>query len=137
MAPGDTLTLGGYALRMTGVRETPGPNYTAVVADIELQRDGRTIRVLRPEKRQYFSSQMPMTEAAIDPGLTRDVYVSIGEPVGGGAWSVRAHVKPFVDWIWGGCLVMAIGGVLALSDRRYRAKARDIAAREALAAGRA
>jgi len=137
MAPGDTLTLGDYGLRMLKLGEAPGPNYTAVVAEIELQRNGKPIGTLRPEKRHYFSSQMPMTEAAIDAGLTRDVYVSIGEPVGGGAWSVRAHVKPFIDWIWGGSLVMAIGGVLALSDRRYRVKARDTAAREALAAGRA
>jgi cytochrome c-type biogenesis protein CcmF len=137
MAPGDTLTLGDYSLRMVKLGEAPGPNYTAVVAEIELLRNGKPIRMMRPEKRTYFSSQMPMTEAAIDPGLTRDVYVSIGEPVGGGAWSVRAHVKPFVDWIWGGCLVMAFGGLLALSDRRYRVKARETAPREALAAGKA
>ena len=66
-----------------------------------------------------------MTEAAIDPGLTRDIYVSIGEPLGGGAWSVRAHVKPFIDWIWSGCLLMAFGGLLAASDRRYRIGARE------------
>jgi cytochrome c-type biogenesis protein CcmF len=137
MAPGETLTLGDYRLRMIGMREAPGPNYTAVIADIELQHQGRTIRMLHPEKRSYFSSQMPMTEAAIDPGFTRDVYVSIGERVGGGAWSVRAHVKPFVDWIWGGCLVMAIGGLAALSDRRYRLRARETAGHAAFAAGKA
>ncbi|MGH8673895.1 MAG: cytochrome c-type biogenesis CcmF C-terminal domain-containing protein, partial [Burkholderiales bacterium] len=137
MAPGDTLTLGGYGLRMLGMREAAGPNYNAVVADIELLQDGKVLKVLQPEKRNYLSSQMPMTEAAIDPGLTRDVYVSIGEPLGGGAWSVRAHVKPFVDWIWGGCLLMACGGFLALTDRRYRVKARESAEQAALAAGRA
>jgi cytochrome c-type biogenesis protein CcmF len=78
---------------------------------------------MRPEKRAYFSSQMPMTEAAIDSGLTRDIYVSLGEPLEGGAWSVRAHHKPFVDWIWFGALFMAFGGFLAASDRRYRVKA--------------
>jgi len=134
MAPGDVLTLGDYSLRMLGVREAPGPNYNAVVGDIELLRDGKLLKILQPEKRQYFSSQMAFTEAAIDPGLTRDVYVAIGEPLGGGAWSVRAHVKPFVDWIWGGCLLMALGGLLALSDRRYRVKARVQAAAGALAA---
>jgi cytochrome c-type biogenesis protein CcmF len=137
MAPGETLTIGDYGLRMVGVREAPGPNYNAVIADIELTRDGKVLGILRPEKRNYLSSEMPMTEAAIDPGLTRDIYVAIGEPLGGGAWSVRAHVKPFVDWIWGGCLLMAFGGLLALLDRRYRAAARATAPSEAIAAARA
>jgi len=137
MAPGETLTIGDYGLRMVSMREAPGPNYSAVIADIELTRDGKVLGILRPEKRNYLSSEMPMTEAAIDPGLTRDIYVAIGEPLGGGAWSVRAHVKPFVDWIWGGCLLMAFGGLLALLDRRYRAAARATAAREAVAAARA
>ena len=120
MAQGDTLAIGGYSLRLVGMREAPGPNYSAVVGEIELSRDGKLLKVLRPEKRTYFSSQMPMTEAAIDPGLTRDIYVSIGEPLGGGAWSVRAYYKPFIIWIWGGALLMALGGLLALSDQRYR-----------------
>ena len=137
MAPGETLTIGGYGLRMIGMRDAAGPNYSAVIGEIELTKDGRLVRVLRPEKRKYLSSEMPMTEAAIDPGLTRDIYVSIGEPLGGGAWSVRAHVKPFVDWIWSGCLLMAFGGLLALLDRRYRVRAREAAGSEALAAGRA
>jgi len=137
MVPGETLTLGDYGLRMVGMREAAGPNYSAVIAEIELTRDGRLLKVLRPEKRTYLSSQMPMTEAAIDPGLSRDIYVSIGEPLGGGAWSVRAYVKPFVDWIWSGCLLMAFGGLLALLDRRYRARARVTAEHEALAASRA
>jgi cytochrome c-type biogenesis protein CcmF len=137
MAPGETLTLGAYGVRMLGVREAPGPNYTAIVAEIELLHDGQVVRKLYPEKRHYFSSQMPMTEAAIDAGLTRDVYVALGDPLGGGAWSVRAHVKPFVDWIWGGCVLMALGGFLALTDRRYRVKARERAEQSALAAGRA
>ena len=137
MAPGDTLTIGDYGLRMVGMREAAGPNYNAVIGEIELTRGGQLVRVLRPEKRTYLSSQMPMTEAAIDPGLTRDIYVAIGEPLGDGAWSVRAHVKPFVDWIWSGCLLMALGGLLALLDRRYRVRARATAGAEALAAGRA
>ena len=137
MAPGDTLTLGAYGVRMLAVREAPGPNYTAVIADMELLHDGKGVKKLYPEKRHYFSSQMPMTEAAIDAGLTRDVYVALGDPLGGGAWSVRAHVKPFVDWIWGGCVLMAFGGFLALTDRRYRVKARDRVEQSALATGRA
>jgi cytochrome c-type biogenesis protein CcmF len=83
------------------------------------------IRTLHPEKRAYFSSQMPMTEAAIDTGLTGDVYVSLGEPLEGGAWSVRAQHKPFVDWIWSGAVLMALGGALAASDRRYRLRTRE------------
>jgi cytochrome c-type biogenesis protein CcmF len=124
MAPGDRLSLGGYTLRMLGVGEAEGPNYRATVAEIELLKGNERLKILKPEKRQYFSSQMPMTEAAIDPGPTRDVYVSIGEPLEGGAWSVRAQVKPFIDWIWIGALLMALGGVLALSDRRYRLRKR-------------
>ena len=76
--------------------------------------------MLYPERRIYTVQEMPMTEAAIDPGLTRDLYVALGDPVGGGAWIVRVQYKPFVDWIWGGCLIMALGGLLAASDRRYR-----------------
>jgi cytochrome c-type biogenesis protein CcmF len=73
-----------------------------------------------PEKRVYLVQEQPMTEAAIDPGLTRDLYVSLGDPLGGNAWLVKVQHKPFVDWIWGGCLIMAIGGILAAADRRYR-----------------
>ena len=76
--------------------------------------------VLRPEKRIYNAQQMPMTEAAIATGLFGDLYVSLGEPVSDGAWSVRVYRKPFVTWIWGGCIIMALGGFLALTDRRYR-----------------
>ena len=122
MAPGETLTMGPYVLRFAGVREVEGPNYRASRGELTLERDGSVLKTMRPEKRAYFSSQMPMTEAAIDSGLTRDIYVALGEPLDGGAWSVRAHHKPFVDWIWGGALLMALGGFLAASDRRYRVK---------------
>ena len=80
---------------------------------------------MSPEKRVYRVQQNPMTEAAIDVGLTRDLYVSLGEPVDGDAWIVRVYVKPFIDWIWGGCLLMALGGLLAVTDRRYRSKQRS------------
>jgi cytochrome c-type biogenesis protein CcmF len=86
--------------------------------------DGDVETVLFPEKRTYFVQTMPMTEAAIDTGLFRDLYVSLGEPVGRGAWSVRVYYKPFVDWIWGGALLMGIGGIFAVSDRRYRLTSR-------------
>jgi len=122
MAPGETVAIGPYQLRFLGVREVDGPNYRARRGELALERDGKVLRTMRPEKRAYFSSQMPMTEAAIDSGLTRDVYVSLGEPLDGPAWSVRAHHKPFVDWIWFGALFIALGGFLAASDRRYRVR---------------
>ncbi len=90
-----------------------------------------TLRKMFPEKRFYVASSMPMTEAAIDTGFLRDVYVSLGEPIDkarpDAAWAVRVYYKPFVDWIWGGCVLMAMGGLLAISDRRYRIKARSAA----------
>ena len=129
MAPGDIVKVGGYSIRLVGIKEAMGPNYRAMVGDLELSENGKLLRSLHPEKRNYFSSQMPMTEAAIDTGLFRDVYVSLGEPVGekdgSGAWSVRVHHKPFVDWIWGGCFLMALGGIVAASDRRYRLKGKS------------
>jgi cytochrome c-type biogenesis protein CcmF len=125
MEPGDTVQVGGYGFRLVGVKSAPGPNYRASVGTVELSKDGRVLKTMYPEKRQYFSSQMPMTEAAIDAGFARDVYVSLGEPLdNAGAWSVRVYYKPFVDWIWGGCLLMALGGVVAMLDRRYRLRAK-------------
>jgi cytochrome c-type biogenesis protein CcmF len=123
MGPGDTVEVGGYTFRFVGVKQAPGPNYKAFVGDVELLKDGKLEKMLHPEKRNYFSSSMPMTEAAIDASLTRDVYVSLGEPLDGGAWAVRVYYKPFVDWIWGGCILMAIGGLVAMADRRYRVRA--------------
>ena len=124
LAAGDSVALAGYDFRFNGIRQTRGPNYQALVGDIDLSKDGRPLRKLFPEKRVYQTSSMPMTEAAIDSGWLRDVYVSLGEPIDreqlDGAWVVRVHYKPFVVWIWGGCLLMALGGLLAMSDRRYR-----------------
>ena len=132
MAPGDTVSVGGYSFRFNGVNAQRGPNYQALVGDVDLLRDGRVLRQLKPEKRNYFASSMPMTEAAIDSGLLRDVYVSLGEPIDrarpDGEWAVRVYHKPLVGWIWGGCLIMALGGLLAASDRRYRLPARRSAA---------
>ncbi|MCM5569895.1 heme lyase CcmF/NrfE family subunit [Burkholderiaceae bacterium FT117] len=123
--PGDTIALGDYTLRFVGLEEVKGPNWDAVRGSFEVRKAGseRVIAVLRPDKRSYRASGMAMTEAAIDRSLIRDVYVSMGEPVGGDAWIVRAHVKPFVNWIWLGCVLMAIGGGFAVADRRYRRKA--------------
>ena len=125
LAPGETATESGYNFKFESLADVPGPNYTAVRGNFEISKDGKLISVLNPEKRRYFSSGQMTTEAAIDSGLTRDVYVALGEPVEdskNGAWSVRIYVKPFVDWIWFGCLIMAFGGMLALADKRYRMK---------------
>jgi cytochrome c-type biogenesis protein CcmF len=124
MAPGDTVSIGKYNFAFIGIREAQGPNYTAFVGDVDLSVDGRVVKRLNPEKRTYASSSMPMTEAAIDASLTRDVYVSLGEPLPDGAWAIRVYYKPFVDWIWFGCLIMALGGLIAALDRRYRLRVR-------------
>lgn len=125
MTPGDTATVGGYVFRFNGVEDFVGPNYTAARAEIEVSRNGVPLRAMFPEKRIYAASQQAMTEADINTGLTRDLYVSLGEPVSGNAWSVSIFYKPFVDWIWGGAALMALGGVLAVSDRRYRVRVRE------------
>ncbi|MBL8407709.1 MAG: heme lyase CcmF/NrfE family subunit [Candidatus Accumulibacter sp.] len=128
MEVGDSVGVGGYHFRFNGVRQQQGPNYRALVGDIELLKDGVPVRKMFPEKRFYVASSMPMTEAAIDTGFLRDVYVSLGEPIDkarpDAAWAVRVYHKPFVDWIWGACVLMSLGGLLAISDRRYRVKAR-------------
>ncbi|MFH2135240.1 MAG: heme lyase CcmF/NrfE family subunit [Pseudomonadota bacterium] len=125
MDVGDTLTTSGYVFRFDGVTEEEGPNYVAARGIVSVSKDGKQITVLHPEKRQYNASGMPMTEAAIDTGFLRDLYVSLGEPIPNSeAWAVRIYLKPFVDWIWAGCLLMALGGILAVTDRRYRIKAR-------------
>ena len=125
MEPGDTVELGGYTFRLDGVRDVQGPNYVAARAQIQVSKNGRAFTTLYPEKRIYTVQNMPMTEAAIDPGFTRDLYVSLGDSVSATAWIVRVQHKPFVDWIWGGCLLMALGGALAASDRRYRVATRQ------------
>ena len=133
MEIGSSATAGGHDFKLVGLQDVQGPNYTAVRATFEVSRDGRFVEHLYPEKRTYTVSRMPMTEVSIDRGVFRDLYVSMGEPLDGGkAWSVRLYVKPFVNWIWGGCLLMALGGVLAVADRRYRLHSRRT---EALPAG--
>mgnify|MGYP002788471173 CR=1 FL=1 len=122
MERGEVVTLGEYAFRFDGVREVQGPNYRAARGTLTVLRDGRPYAVLEPERRLYTVSRMPMTETSIDRGFARDLYVSLGEPVGDSAWSVRVYYKPFVGWIWGGCGLMALGGLLAVADRRYRAR---------------
>ncbi|HMG59736.1 MAG TPA: cytochrome c-type biogenesis CcmF C-terminal domain-containing protein, partial [Burkholderiales bacterium] len=124
MEPGDIVELGGYTFRLDGVRDVQGPNYVAARAQIQVSKNGRAFTTLYPEKRIYTVQNMPMTEAAIDTGFTRDLYVSLGDAVSATAWVVKVQHKPFIDWIWGGCLLMALGGALAASDRRYRVAAK-------------
>ena len=126
MVPGDTKQLGGYTFRLEDIREREGPNYSASVGVVRVTKDGRDVAVLKPEKRIYRVRRNVMTEAAIDPGLSRDIYVSLGESVDEQtrAWSIRLYHKPFVRWIWLGGIFMALGGLLAATDRRYLAAAR-------------
>ncbi len=128
MKPGQTVELGGYAFRFEGVDEVQGPNYLSDRGHVQVSRDGRPLVLLHPEKRAYASGGQVMTEAGIHPGVFADVYVALGEPLGAagdpnraaGAWAVRVHVKPFVRWIWLGAALMALGGFVAATDRRFR-----------------
>ncbi|SEF94492.1 heme lyase CcmF/NrfE family subunit [Nitrosomonas ureae] len=122
MEIGSKVTVGGYVFQFNGTSDVVGPNYKAVKGDISVFKDDRFIRTLYPEKRTYNASGMAMTEAAIDTGFFRDLYVALGEPLSNGAWVVRAYHKPFVDWIWFGCILMAMGGITSITDRRYRLK---------------
>ena len=120
MAPGDTLTFKQYEFIFDGARSVEGPNYTADQARIRVLKDGEAYGELYPEKRLYTARGTVMTEAALDPGFTRDLYVALGESLEGGAWAVRVQHKPFVRWLWLGGLLMTIGGLLAATDPRYR-----------------
>ncbi len=124
LAIGETVELGGYAFRMDALNEVMGPNYRAMRGTFTVTRNGSSVATMLPEKRIYNVQKNAMTEAGINTGLTRDLYVSMGEPVDEKAWLVRVQVKPFVDWIWGGCVLMALGGLLAVLDKRYRVTAR-------------
>lgn len=125
MEIGNTVEVGGYTFRFNGAKKEPGPNYTADIGQLDVLRNGEKVRSMEPEKRTYNASGMAMTEAAIDTGVFRDLYVALGEPLENGAWVVRVYHKPFVDWIWFGCILMAFGGFLAVSDRRYRLAMRE------------
>jgi len=118
---GDVIEIGGYSITFDGVRGVPGPNYNADIGRFTAMKDGKLEALLFPEKRFYPVQQMPTTEAGIDSGLSRDLYVVLGDPVDGGKqWAVRSYVKPWANWIWLGALVMALGGLVSLTDRRYR-----------------
>ncbi|SMO50784.1 cytochrome c-type biogenesis protein CcmF [Thalassovita litoralis] len=120
---GEPWNVAGFTLELTEVNRVQGPNYFSTMGTMELSKDGQPISTLHPEKRQYPVARMPTTEAAIDNGFLRDVYTVIGDPQDGGGWAVRVYYKPLANWIWGGSILMAIGGALSLSDRRYRVAA--------------
>jgi cytochrome c-type biogenesis protein CcmF len=124
---GQSIEAGGYTFRFDGTKPADGPNYRGLRANIVVSREGRVIAVMHPEKRFFVVQKTTMTEAAVDRGVFRDLYVALGDAADNSAtaWTVRVQIKPFVDWIWAGCLLMAFGGVLAASDRRYRLAVRE------------
>ncbi|MRI32424.1 heme lyase NrfEFG subunit NrfE [Endozoicomonas sp. OPT23] len=134
MNPGDIAELGEYAFRFDGVEQEHGPNYMANAGTLTVFKNQEKVATLHPEKRVYAVQGMPMTEAGIDAGLTRDLYVALGEPLGDDAWAVRLHIKPFVRFLWLGAIFMALGGLLAVSDKRYRVRLKKKAANKAAVA---
>jgi cytochrome c-type biogenesis protein CcmF len=116
---GDTVSVGGYQFRLDNLAQIQGPNYQAVRADIEVTKNGSPVAMMHPEKRAFTAAQNVTSETAIDRSVFRDLYLSLGDQVEGGAWTVRVYHKPLVNWIWGGALLMAIGGGFAVTDRRY------------------
>jgi cytochrome c-type biogenesis protein CcmF len=116
---GDTVTVGGYQFRLNNLAKVQGPNYQAVRADIEVTSNGSPVAIMHPEKRAFTAAQNVTSETAIDRSILRDLYLSLGDEVEGGGWTVRVYHKPLVNWIWGGALLMAIGGGFAVTDRRY------------------
>ena len=124
LAIGESLEVAGYEFQLDRIEDVAGPNYQAVQGVVEVSRDGRPITTLYPQKRIYEVQQSPMTEAGIEAGWRHDLFVALGEPLGDGFWSVRVQVKPLVRFIWLGALIMGLGGLLAISDRRYRLAAR-------------
>lgn len=120
---GESFEKGGYTLTLASVERVQGPNYTSTMGIIEARRDGEAVSILRPEKRFYPAAGMPTTEAAINYKIHRDLYVTLGDPQDNGGWAVRTYIKPFANWLWMGCALMALGGILSLSDRRYRVAA--------------
>ena len=127
MAPGDTYSVAGYEFTFHGVRDYNDDNYIATRGGFTVRSESGDFKVdLFPEKRTYPVQTMPMTEAAIDAGLARDLFIALGEPLDKeGAWAVRIYYKPFIRWIWLGAIIMAVGGLFAASDRRYRRLARS------------
>ncbi len=132
LRPGEQVEVAGYQFRLRGLQNVDGPNYRAIEGEVDVHRNGEFVTQLRPQKRTYLVQQSPMTEAGIDAGWNRDIFVALGDPLGDDAWSVRLQYKPMIRFIWLGCFVMALGGIVAASDRRYRLTAREKEPRGAL-----
>ena len=128
MSPGDSTTVRGYTFTYMGAQAIRGPNYQAMRGHLVVTRDGQAVSDMYPEKRIYRVQRNPMTEAAIDSRIKGDLYVQMGEVIEGDKWLVRIWVKPFVSWVWFGCLLMGLGGIWAVTDRRYRARSTSTAA---------
>ncbi|MFU8878158.1 MAG: cytochrome c-type biogenesis CcmF C-terminal domain-containing protein, partial [Wenzhouxiangellaceae bacterium] len=125
MEPGQSVEVAGLTFTLQEVTTVKGPNWSAEEARVTVARGDRELLTMTPQKRRYYRSGQVMTQIALRPGFTRDLYVAMGEPLGsGGAWSMRVHIKPFIRWIWGGALLMLIGGLVAATDRRYWRRAR-------------
>jgi len=127
MYPNDTVHVSGFDVTFKGIKPVKGPNYSAEQGQLEIYKDNEFVALLKPERRTYMVQTMGMTEAGIDPGLFRDVYVALGDPLPDNAWAIRVHYKPFVRWIWLGAIFMGIGGLLAMLDKRYRRKKKQVA----------
>jgi cytochrome c-type biogenesis protein CcmF len=123
MAPGEKVSVAGYEFELRGFRNVEGPNFRALEGEVEVRKNGDFVTTLRPQKRTYLVQQNPMTEAGIHTGWNRDLFVALGDPLGNDAWSVRLQYKPLILFIWLGAFVMAVGGIVAASDRRYRVNA--------------
>ncbi|MBL4917492.1 heme lyase CcmF/NrfE family subunit [Szabonella alba] len=120
---GETFTMRGYDITLAAVDRVEGPNYLSTMATMIVERDNAPVAILMPEKRVYPVANMPTTEAAIDYGIWRDLYLVIGDAQQNGSWAVRSYHKPFANWIWGGAILMALGGAISLADRRFRVAA--------------
>ncbi|MAR91124.1 MAG: heme lyase NrfEFG subunit NrfE [Pseudomonadales bacterium] len=125
MSAGDEVNIGPYHFQFRGVEQVLGPNYEATRGTVAVSKNGAPVAVLTPEKRHYHVRRDMMTEASIDAGFTRDLYVALGEPLNDGSWAVRIYFKPYMRWVWGGGVIMALGGFVAMSDRRYRIKVKQ------------
>jgi cytochrome c-type biogenesis protein CcmF len=132
VSPAEPWEVAGYEVVLAEVHEERGPNYFTTMATIDVRRDGELVASLKPEKRIYPVQAMPTTEAAIKNGFWEDIYVVIGDRQADGGFAVRTFIKPFANWIWAGSLLMALGGLLSLSDRRYRVA---VTARKSVAGG--
>jgi len=122
LGPGETVAMGRYAYRFEKLEPIEGPNYDGVRAEVTVLRDGQPLATLHPEKRNYWVQRSTMTEAGIDSRWNMDLFVALGEDLGAGRWSIRAQLRPLINYVWLAAAFMALGGILAATDRRYRAR---------------